>query len=160
MIKPSLLNFFAFSSGFLFSASGSSGHFFCLVGVFLWLFGLYRIFQRDVGNLWKSDNGRDGHAVAVFLYVAAVYGGRDQLLSGAAGKVFKRCDRKRVVILKIDVIMILIEMRKALKVQSSFLFSDREGGSSAENLPRYRQRDEFHTGAAFLKTVGSDVLVR
>ena len=139
---------------------GSSGHFFCLVGVFLWLFGLYRIFQRDVGNLWKSDNGRDGHAVAVFLYVAAVYGGRDQLLSGAAGKVFKRCDRKRVVILKIDVIMILIEMRKALKVQSSFLFSDREGGSSAENLPRYRQRDEFHTGAAFLKTVGSDVLVR
>ena len=114
----------------------------------------------DVGNLWKSDNGRDGHAVAVFLYVAAVYGGRDQLLSGAAGKVFKRCDRKRVVILKIDVIMILIEMRKALKVQSSFLFSNREGGSSAENLPRYRQRDEFHTGAAFLKTVGSDVLVR
>ena len=51
--------------------------------------------------------------------------------------------------------MILIEMRKALKV-----FPDREGGSSAENLPRYRQRDEFHTGAAFLKTVGSDVLVR
>ena len=98
--------------------------------------------------------------MAVFLYVAAVYGGRDQLLSGAAGKVFKRCDRKRVVILKIDVIMILIEMRKALKVQSSFLFSNREGGSSAENLPRYRQRDEFHTGAAFLKTVGSDVLVR
>ena len=87
-------------------------------------------------------------------------GGRDQLLSGAARKVFKRCDRKRVVILKIDVIMILIEMRKALKVQSSFLFPDREGGSSAENLPRYRQRDEFHTGAAFLKTVGSDVLVR
>ncbi len=56
--------------------------------------------------------------------------------------------------------MILIEMRKALKVQSSFLFPDREGGSSAENLPRYRQRDEFHTGAAFLKTVGIDVLVR
>ena len=98
--------------------------------------------------------------MALFLYVAAVYGGRDQLLSGAARKVFKRCDRKRVVILKIDVIMILIEMRKALKVQSSFLFPDREGGSSAENLPRYRQRDEFHTGASFLKTVGSDVLVR
>ena len=98
--------------------------------------------------------------MALFLYVAAVYGGRDQLLSGAARKVFKRCNRKRVVILKIDVIMILIEMRKALKVQSSFLFPDREGGSSAENLPRYRQRDEFHTGAAFLKTVGSDVLVR
>ena len=131
-----------------------------MVFVLLLFFSVLYILPELQQYVRKFVGAYHGHAVAVFLYVAAVYGGRDQLLSGAAGKVFKRCDRKRVVILKIDVIMILIEMRKALKVQSSFLFPDREGGSSAENLPRYRQRDEFHTGAAFLKTVGSDVLVR
>ena len=41
----------------------------------------------------KSDNGRDGHAVAVFLYVAAVYG-RDQLLFGAARKAKKDAIKK------------------------------------------------------------------
>lgn len=55
--------------------------------IFLRLFYLFGTGRDDVGDLRKSDYADRGDAMAVCMHVSALFGSRDQRLSGTAGTV-------------------------------------------------------------------------
>ena len=65
--------------------------------LFLSVFGLSELRRKYVPDLRQSDYAGGGHALAVFLYVSAVFRSGDQQLSGKTGACFLLTERIVVV---------------------------------------------------------------